>query len=381
MANKHPQPIGAKAQARTREVLSDAAPEVRAETAERFAAEFASGGLSPRERAVAAKVLEVFAADVAQEVRMAVAEQVKSCLYLPRNIALKLASDIDSVAIPILRYTSALTDDDLIAIVRGGSNAKQIAIANREQVSEALSSALIDAGRKVVTSAVLANAGAAVAEADLTKVLDTHPDDADIQTLLATRPTLPAALIERLIAVASEALRATLLARDDVPSDVASRLVDLGRDGAMAARIRSSADPQEIEAAIARAAEEKRLTPMFVLRAICAGDIELFEQSIAALARMPVSSARDFLYGRGAGGQRKVFLLARMPDQLLHGLRAAIKLYEERRTADPEGWRSNFTTLIIDRLVVIYPTLAPGSLETVLSQISHRILGRPEPAD
>jgi hypothetical protein len=70
-----------------------------------------------------------------------------------------------------------------------------------------------------------------------------------------------------------------------------------------------------------------------------------------------------------------------MPDQLLHGLRAAIKLYEERRTADPEGWRSNFTTLIIDRLVVIYPTLAPGSLETVLSQISHRILGRPEPAD
>jgi uncharacterized protein (DUF2336 family) len=145
--------------------------------------------------------------------------------------------------------------------------------------------------------------------------------------------------------------------------------------------MRSTSDPQEIEAAIARAAGEKRLTPMFVLRAICAGDMEMFEQSLAALARIPVSSARDFLYKRGAGGQRKVFHLARMPDPLLPGLRAAVKLYQERLNADPDAWRDNFTKLILDRLVVTYPNLAPGSLETVLSQVAHRILGRPDLAD
>jgi len=345
-------------------------------TAAKFVAEFGSAALSPRERAVAAKVLEVFAADVAREVREAVAEQVKNSLYLPRKIALRLASDVDSVAIPILRCTSVLTDDDLISVVRGGSEAKQIAIANREAVSEALTSALIGTGRKAVASTVLGNKGAAIDDGTIGHVLDHHIDDREIQELLVSRPKLPPAVIERLVAAASEELRATLLARDDVPAALASRIVDLGRDSALATQLRAAKTEPEMKAALARMAAEAQLTPIFLMRVLVSGDVSVFEHAIAELARVPVSSVRDFLYNRGAGGVRQALRLAHIPDDLARGMRTVIRMLDERRKRDPEGWRRNLTSLVIDRLVTEYPNLAPGSIESILSQIAHRILGR-----
>jgi uncharacterized protein (DUF2336 family) len=364
-----------------REVLASAAPERRARAAVEIAAEFVAGALSQTERDVAAKVLEVFAGDVAREVREAIAQQVKNCLFLPRSIARRLAEDVDTVAIPVLRYTTVLTDEDLISIVRGGSEAKQIAIAERDGVSEAVSAALIDTDRKTVVSTVLANASAAVAAADLGRAMDRHGGDAGIQAVLARRPKLPVAVMERLISAASEDLRATLLARNDVPAEIAAKIVELARDGALATQLRAAHGANDMETTVAHLAAEKRLTPMFLLRALCAGDIDLFECAIANLSRMPVASAGDFLYRRGGGGQRQILRMALIPDQLVRGFRAAIKLYDERRKADPVGWRHNFTNQAIDRLVDEYPSLAPGSLESVLSQMAHRILGRPDPYD
>jgi hypothetical protein len=115
------------------------------------------------------------------------------------------------------------------------------------------------------------------------------------------------------------------------------------------------------------------------MRLLVSGDINVFEDAIAELARVPVSSARNFLYDRGAGGTRQVLRLARIPDALARGICAVIKMLVERRKRDPEGWRRNFSSLVIDRLVTEYPSLAPGPAESVLSQIAHRILARRDP--
>jgi hypothetical protein len=96
---------------------------------------------------------------------------------------------------------------------------------------------------------------------------------------------------------------------------------------------------------------------------------------------MPVASAGDFLYRRGGGGQRQILRMALIPDQLVRGFRAALKVYDERRRSEPTAWREDFTKLVIDRLVHEYPSLAPGSLEDVLGQMAHRILGRPDRYD
>lgn len=43
---------------------------------------------------------------------------------IPRALALKLAKDVDSVALPILSASPAFTDDDLIEIARLGGPAR-----------------------------------------------------------------------------------------------------------------------------------------------------------------------------------------------------------------------------------------------------------------
>ena len=89
-------------------LLRDRSATARAETAAGVAAAFADGDLAPRERRMAEGILEILAADVAEEVRRSLAEHVKHSPLLPRRLAIALAEDVESVALPILRASEVL---------------------------------------------------------------------------------------------------------------------------------------------------------------------------------------------------------------------------------------------------------------------------------
>ena len=88
-------------------------------------------GVSDDERAAAEDILRMMAADATELVRRALAVTLKNSPNLPRDVALKLAADIDSVATPVLAFSPVFTDRDLAEIVRATSGVKQIAIARR----------------------------------------------------------------------------------------------------------------------------------------------------------------------------------------------------------------------------------------------------------
>ena len=82
----------------------------RVETAASVAAVFASGKLTERQRYIAVEILEHLALDVEQQVRQALCENVMHCPFLPPEIARTLANDVESIAVPIIRYSAALSD-------------------------------------------------------------------------------------------------------------------------------------------------------------------------------------------------------------------------------------------------------------------------------
>src|SRR5579875_1832130 len=59
-------------------------------------------GVSDAERAHADEVLRLLAADAAELVRRALAVTLKTSPALPRDVALRLAADVESVAAPLL---------------------------------------------------------------------------------------------------------------------------------------------------------------------------------------------------------------------------------------------------------------------------------------
>ncbi|MDH3476613.1 MAG: hypothetical protein OEM59_23280, partial [Rhodospirillales bacterium] len=75
---------------------------IRARTAAKLAGQVAGGGLSEAERALAFDILRRMAEDVSVRVREALAEGICRAPDLPRDLALKLALDVESVALPVL---------------------------------------------------------------------------------------------------------------------------------------------------------------------------------------------------------------------------------------------------------------------------------------
>src|SRR3954468_15712803 len=153
-------------------LLADPSPQTRAEMAAKVAASLGSVSLTEGERKLAEGIVRVMARDAVERVRQALAENLKSSLSLPRDVALTLARDVEAVALPVLGASSVLTDDDLIELVRTGTLAKQTAIAGRPEVSADVADALVETAPESAVAALVANAGAEIRAESLGRVLD-----------------------------------------------------------------------------------------------------------------------------------------------------------------------------------------------------------------
>jgi len=360
---------------RAETVLSGATPAARTETAAAIAKEYASGTMTHRERQIATRILGLMARDIEVRVRESVAQHVKSCPYLPEELARTLANDIETVALPVIQYASVLSEADLIGIIDSGSVDKQVAVAKRQTVSETVSDALVDAGNAKVVGTLLANHGADIAERSYGKVLDRFPDDMRIQELVIERPTLSLATTERLIACVSIELRERVLARHGFGGELADELMRHGREGALTRSVAADRKEGEIVGVINRLKGKGELTPTLVLRALCEGDINLFEAAMAALADMSVDNARTFLHERGPGGLRMVFRNTGMPQPMFRPIQLGIEEVSALRKESPEAGPAEISRRIVDRLVVEFEGLPEDGLEPLMSELSRRVLG------
>src|ERR1700722_10820507 len=133
-------------QADVAKLLAEPSPHVRAELAGKLASELDSTRLTEAELNLAQDIVRTMAKDVEVVVRQALAQSLRKAAKLPHDVAVKLANDIESVALPILENSTVLTDDDLAGIIKSGAATKQEAIAGRLNVSEKVSAALIESG-------------------------------------------------------------------------------------------------------------------------------------------------------------------------------------------------------------------------------------------
>lgn len=366
-----------------REVASQLALERSAERRSQAAiilgTAFAHGALSEAERLIAIKVFERLARDVAIEVRRAFSEHIKDCPLLPRAIAQTLAQDIETVAIPVLRYSMALSEDDLLAIVADGNTAKQIAIAERQSVYEPVADALVGTGIKDVVGTLLANKGAKIGETSFHNVVDAFSDDRAIQALLVDRLTLPITVTARLVTLISGELHKRLVTRHGLPDVLAKELAKHGKERALLQAIPPTPSMREIEAIIGRLHSKDALTPTLLLRALCVGKLDLFTVGIAALARIPIINARALMHDVGGKGFKELYKRSGISKDLETAFQIALGVVLDVRRSTVFGWETTDTKRIIDRLVRAYDHLSPESLDSVLCQFGRQISTTPDP--
>jgi len=105
----------------------------------------------------------------------------------PGKVVVKLAGDLVEIARPLLEGSTVLSDDDLIEIAAGASEAHRYAIAARPEISERVAEAVVQFGASGSVGRLLRNSGSALGVGALSRLAMRAAGDATIAADLRTR--------------------------------------------------------------------------------------------------------------------------------------------------------------------------------------------------
>lgn len=163
---------------------------------------------------------DVILSRVTQSVEIAlrreIAEKLADVASAPRGLIRQLAHDEISVAEPVLRRSQALTEEDLIRVIRQRGPEHMKAITRRREVSEAVSSELVERGDKEVLVSLVQNRGARLTNGAMEKLVEQSRSIGELQAPLAGRFDLPPQLLTQMYFFVSSALKKEILKRSDM---------------------------------------------------------------------------------------------------------------------------------------------------------------------
>ncbi len=337
-------------------LLTDPSGDHRAETAAKIATDFGQRTLTDAERKMAEEIFRIMVKDAEVRVREALAQNLKENPAVPRDVAVSLAKDVDSVALPVLQFSEVLSDEDLIEIVRSQGATKQVAIAGRPSVSEVVSSALVETENENVVTTLVANTGAEISEKSLHKVVEDFGDSEAIQDAMVHRPKLPVTVAERLVTLVSENLKEELAKRHEMSDSMATDLILQSRERATIT-LSSESDDEDVERLIRQLRKNGRLTPSIVLRALCMGDLKFFETAVCELADVPLVNGRQLIHDSGPFGLKGLYQKTGLPEAHFPAVRAAIDVARETDYDGRERDRERYSRRMIERILTQYGDL------------------------
>ena len=333
--------------------------------------------LTPEDREAAEKILRVLAHDAAELVRRALAVTLKSSDLIPRDVARRLAADVDSVALPIIGFCPAFSDEDLIEIVKAGSSARQVAVAARPTVGRDVCQVLAETGSREAVRTLAANDNADLAEAAMSVVLDRFAEASEVVTALSYRQVLPPDITERLVAHVSETVREHLMTRHAIAPEAAIRLSAHARERATLDLVDQAASTTDMATFVSRLNGRKALTPSLLLRALARGQVTFVEHGLAELSQTPHSRTWLMVHDAGPLGLKAIYDRAGLPPRLFQAFRSGIDTWRALQAEGADFTAETFRQRMLERFL----TQRPNVPREDLAYLMERLDRAPMPAD
>jgi len=337
-----------------------------------------SDPLTEEERAAAHEILRVMASDAAESVRRALAVTLKSSPVLPRDVAMKLARDVEAVAVPVLNFSPAFTDDDLAELVRQGTGVKQTAIAYRPVLPQVVTTALANYGVEEALRIACSNDNADFSEAALLKTVERFPHSAPVQAAVGYRASLPLIVAERLTQVAGEALREHLRSRHGLAAGVADELAADAAERATVDLAEQASAADDVAAFAAHVKATGRMTASLLLRTLAQGNIAFFEHGVAELAGVPHARTWMMIHDAGPLGLRAIYERAGLPARLFPAFRAGVDTYRSVHFEGAALDREKFRERMIQRFLTQHQGASREDLEYLLERLDAATAVAPE---
>ncbi|NWG71104.1 MAG: DUF2336 domain-containing protein [Parvularculaceae bacterium] len=154
--------------------------------------------------------------NVEAQLRRQIAEKLADAPTAPKGLLRQLALDEIMVAEPVLKRSVALSEDDLIRVIRQRGQEHMKAISQRREIPETVTAALVDRGDKNVLVSVASNKGARLNAETMEKLVEHSRTIGDLQAPMASRYDLPPQLLTQMYFFVSSALKKEILKRSDM---------------------------------------------------------------------------------------------------------------------------------------------------------------------
>lgn len=307
--------------------------------------------ITSTERKLAEQMFRVLMHDAETSVRKALSEHLKSTNVVPKDIILQLVDDVDEVAVPVLKYSEVLDDNDLLEIIKNSDSAEKfLAISNRKVVNENVSDALIDTKQPKVVKNLLQRTAAKISEFSLGKVISTFAENHDVMDSMAQRENLPASVVEKVIKKVGGNMHDLLVKRYGHVMPNISEIVEKSQEAATlkfmgmkssVSEIKSMVDNMDKTAEIAQNIYENnveltktietlqtsgRLGP---ISALCMGNLELFAISVARITNVPVANVRKLLHDESGHGLEALYKRAKLPENIFSATKLVVKVIND----------------------------------------------------
>lgn len=249
--------------------------------------------------------------DAIERVRHALSEAVKHAKYLPRDIALRIAHDVDSVACPFLQATRVFSERDWQQLVLTLSRGALAAVARRSPMPEGIAQVLAEVGSSVVAETLIGNPATPMTQRICFTVMERFEAQTWVLDRLAQRTDLLAEVVVKLTTKVSAAACEKLMQAYKTP-ELTGPIAMAAEQAAILRLVRDT--PEAGQPALVRSLRgEKKLTDVVLLAAAREGQLAFVEAALTQQTAMRPQRVRSVVRHGGVTAMTQLFRQARVP--------------------------------------------------------------------
>ncbi|AUX76078.1 DUF2336 domain-containing protein [Sinorhizobium fredii] len=278
----------------------------RARAANALGRSYAQAEMNGLDRHAAEMAMTFLLDDPSPKVRLALVEALADCPSAPRAIVRALAEDQPEIAFAAIARSPVLTDADLVDLAARGTAETRALIAARGAVSCSVAAAIAEIGDEEEVTILLENSGAMLLQGSLRRIACRLGHVAAVRDRLLARADLPSDARHAL----AEKIGAALAASGFVQAVIGpARVARVTREAcdATALAMTAIASPDDLSQMVAHLRETGRLTPAFLMSALCSGATDFFVLAMADLSGLAEKRVRSILSGGRVHSIRALF--------------------------------------------------------------------------
>jgi uncharacterized protein (DUF2336 family) len=248
------------------------------------------------------EVFKILVEVIELKTRVKLAHHIAANPNAPAALARVFAFDAAvAVAAPVLSRSNAIDESDLVENAGTQSQGHLYAIAQRQEISEAVTEILIERGEPGVVHAVAKNAGARISDDSFLELVARAGEDAQLALHVGTRRDIPRHHFLKLIETASASVRGKIVAVNSKYADAVQGVITEVIDDINLEVRNKSRDHARAKAKIRRLKDWQELGEASVHTAARAQNFEQTVTALSALAGCPIAMAERAVLNENPG--------------------------------------------------------------------------------